>query len=702
MNAVLLCLCLGLCLTIAYAQADFTANFEMRHPFMNGGVVRGTVAYSWPNRAYKFSYTTQGYNEIFQYNPARGFDTASDKPFFNQWQYKWGRTCACETGPLNAAMPQFFMNGNYTATGQSVDINGVSCAEYNKIAASPADVTTVYFNGNTICRAVFDDLREYTFTGVSAAAQTAATFAPPSGCKCGQPVDIAIVLDRSGSISISEFTQQKAFVTGFTSAFAYGPLGANLALIHFNTPAWTSLTMTEGVSDINVNNAVSAIKCCTTSTKATDSCCCCGTAISSGMRLGVDQLKLGRARVEKVLLVVTDGYANHDQFGNKCLEASGACRDDLKLATEYAKTQVPGVKIYAVGVGADRDVSMDELMIIADNKTERVIRYTDFDALAAGSLDLVARACQENLNPCGGCCGFCVCGQCTAPDACDSSDFCNPNALNGVCCKKTPKDCIDPNNKCNTYKCDSVKAECVATPTTCKTNTSCYTYACEAATGVCGTKITCDVPPPECVSNAGCDDGNMCTNDICDVATGTCRWENTAAACDDNNLCTVDSCDPAAGCKNEPVPLDYCDDQSNCTIDRCDPAQGCVNTNVTCVDDNACTIDTCDPFKGCLNTPKVCPNSGKAKCKLDFCLNGTCVSRKADGCAVPVVAVAAALSTAAIIGIIIGVVLCVAGVGAGGAYAYSQAAGSGSVAPVANNPIYVGSGAAGTNPLYKS
>jgi len=421
------------------------------------------------------------------------------------------------------------------------------------------------------------------------------------------------------------------------------------------------------------------------------------------MRLGVDQLKLGRPRVEKVLLVVTDGYANHDQFGNRCLEASGACRADLKLATEYAKTEVPGVKIYAVGVGADRDVSMDELMIIADNKTERVIRYTDFAALAAGSLDLVARACQENLNPCGGCCGFCVCGQCTAPDACDSSDFCNPNTLNGVCCKKAPRDCVDPLNKCNTYKCDSDLAECVATPIACKTNTSCFTYACEVGTGICGTTIApgCE-GQPECVSNAGCDDGNMCTNDICDLTTGQCRWENTAAACDDNNLCTIDSCEPATGCKNEPVPLDYCDDQSNCTVDRCDPVDGCVNTNVTCIDDNACTIDTCDPFKGCLNTPKVCPNNGNAKCKLDFCLNGTCVSRKADGCAVPVVAVAAALSTAAVIGIVIGVVLCVAGVGAGGAYAYSQAAGSGSVAPVANNPIYVGSGAQGTNPLYKS
>jgi hypothetical protein len=95
-----------------------------------------------------------------------------------------------------------------------------------------------------------------------------------------------------------------------------------------------------------------------------------------------------------------------------------------------------------------------------------------------------------------------------------------------------------------------------------------------------------------------------------------------------------------------------------------------------------------------------CSNSGRDKCKLYFCRNGTCASRDADGCNPPIVAVAAVLSTAAIIGIVIGVVLCVAGVGAGGAFAYSQAAGTGNVAPVANNPLYAGNQNQGMNPLY--
>jgi len=60
---------------------------------------------------------------------------------------------------------------------------------------------------------------------------------------------------------------------------------------------------------------------------------------------------------------------------------------------------------------------------------------------------------------------------------------------------------------------------------------------------------------------------------------------------------------------------------------------------------------------------------------------------------------AAAVSSGAIIGIVVGVVIVVAAVGGGGAYAYSQAAGSGSVAPVANNPLYQAMGTSGTNPI---
>jgi len=88
-------------------------------------------------------------------------------------------------------------------------------------------------------------------------------------------------------------------------------------------------------------------------------------------------------------------------------------------------------------------------------------------------------------------------------------------------------------------------------------------------------------------------------------------------------------------------------------------------------------------------------------CLVTFCEEGVCKNREVDCGVPPATVLAGALGTAAIVGIVVGAVLCVACAAGGGAYAYTQAAGASGVAPVANNPIYVGSGSQGTNPLYQ-
>src|SRR4030095_14330471 len=46
-----------------------------------------------------------------------------------------------------------------------------------------------------------------------------------------------------------------------------------------------------------------------------------------------------------------------------------------------------------------------------------------------------------------------------------------------------------------------------------------------------------------CASGAPCDDGNPCTDDLCDAATGRCAFvPDDANACTDGNGCTEDSC----------------------------------------------------------------------------------------------------------------------------------------------------------------
>jgi hypothetical protein len=52
-----------------------------------------------------------------------------------------------------------------------------------------------------------------------------------------------------------------------------------------------------------------------------------------------------------------------------------------------------------------------------------------------------------------------------------------------------------------------------------------------------------------CDGSADCDDGNVCTDDVCNE-DGSCT--NPDISCDDGDSCTVDRCDPALGCGNEP------------------------------------------------------------------------------------------------------------------------------------------------------
>jgi hypothetical protein len=119
-----------------------------------------------------------------------------------------------------------------------------------------------------------------------------------------------------------------------------------------------------------------------------------------------------------------------------------------------------------------------------------------------------------------------------------------------------------------------------------------------------------------------CDDGNACTTDSCNAATG-CVY--TPISCDDSNACTADSCDPATGCAHAAI---VCDDGNLCTDDTCNPASGCVYTPKPIVsDNNPCTDDSCDPATGLpvyVNNTLPC-DDGLFCTTNDTCSGGSCV-----------------------------------------------------------------------------
>jgi cysteine-rich repeat protein len=148
-----------------------------------------------------------------------------------------------------------------------------------------------------------------------------------------------------------------------------------------------------------------------------------------------------------------------------------------------------------------------------------------------------------------------------------------------------------------------------------------------------------------------CSDGNVCTDEVCDPDSG-CEYTNNTAGCDDENACTVDDTCAEGSCISG-SPRD-CNDDNVCTDEVCEPATGCEYTNNTdpctdgsvctlddtcadggcvsgapldCGDGNVCTDDSCDAVEGCGYASNTAPcDDGNACTAPDVCGASQCVS----------------------------------------------------------------------------
>jgi len=233
---------------------------------------------------------------------------------------------------------------------------------------------------------------------------------------------------------------------------------------------------------------------------------------------------------------------------------------------------------------------------------------------------------------------------CDDGDACTGGDTCAAGACKGG----TPVACDDKNG-CTVDGC-APETGCTHTPASgappCEDGSACTLGDhCEGALCVAG------------VAKA-CDDGNPCTDDGCDTATGACLHSNNAAPCDDGKACSLgDVCKggvcvgDASGCQCvtdgdcpggttcEPkVCVDYkcvlqvvidgapCDDSDFCTLgDACKAGLCAGSGSPACDDGNACTDDACVPSLGCTHTPNALPcDDGNACTASDTCWGGAC------------------------------------------------------------------------------
>jgi len=230
---------------------------------------------------------------------------------------------------------------------------------------------------------------------------------------------------------------------------------------------------------------------------------------------------------------------------------------------------------------------------------------------------------------------------CDDGDLCTTGDHCDL----GSCKSSGQLNCND-NNDCTDDACDP-NAGCTFTPNSdqcddenaCTVNDHCFNGTCifdqmaDCDDGSICTKDYCD-------QNAGCqhdplespcDDGDQCTTgDVC--VDGQC----TGAApllCDDGNLCTDDLCEKDTGCQHIPNSLP-CTDNDACTSDDvcgggdCQPGPA-----LDCNDDNVCTDDACQSDKGCVFVFNSLGCDDSDACtQNDGCVDGDCVGGPPPDC----------------------------------------------------------------------
>jgi hypothetical protein len=202
------------------------------------------------------------------------------------------------------------------------------------------------------------------------------------------------------------------------------------------------------------------------------------------------------------------------------------------------------------------------------------------------------------------------------PDQIDSDGDGAGDACAGVCECVDAADC--PAEPCSQHAC--VDCACVLAPLDCDDGDPCTLDACDLATGACVSTpdATCGqdldgdgIPDAQdnCPADANPDqadsDGDG-VGDACDSTTCGCVED---AVCDDGDACTADQC---VGCQCVSVPLS-CDDGDPCTDDFCDPLVGCVHQIAP-----SCGLDA--DGDGILNEDDNCPlvaNPDQAEIDMD-------------------------------------------------------------------------------------
>ncbi|MFH1642869.1 MAG: hypothetical protein ABIC04_08290 [Nanoarchaeota archaeon] len=133
-----------------------------------------------------------------------------------------------------------------------------------------------------------------------------------------------------------------------------------------------------------------------------------------------------------------------------------------------------------------------------------------------------------------------------------------------------------------------------------------------------------------------CSDGDSCTNDYCSEEQNNCLHNNQCDCendidCEDGNICTTNVCVDGR-CVSQ-FNTKNCDDNLWCTVDDICSFGQCAGLARVCNDNNGCTTDSCDEQRNICSHLNTCDCVRDVDCDdnnictHDFCINGKCTGQ---------------------------------------------------------------------------
>lgn len=186
-------------------------------------------------------------------------------------------------------------------------------------------------------------------------------------------MDVAFLVDSSGSISFRNFRKVKNFVVELASKFDISPGGSRAAVVVYSTRATTRIRFTDHSTYGSFANAVQRLR---------------HERGYTRIDLALQKANLdvfgprGKSRflVPKIAFVLTDGEQTRN--GN-----------ELSLEVVSDRLKKKGVRIISIGIG--KRVDKSQLTVIASSEKDVVIAES-FDGLVSEVEPLFQSACKGN------------------------------------------------------------------------------------------------------------------------------------------------------------------------------------------------------------------------------------------------------------------------------------------------------------------